>query len=112
MAPQSPVHRARRFSIPGLVSFRAAGGVSWIEASIVNISRTGLLMAAAREGASQGDHLFLLLTLPCQARDECAAISCSGRVVRVDDVPPDGGVLVGVRILRYKLRGMRGDSRG
>lgn len=112
MTVKHPLRRAHRFVIPGLVSFRAYGATSWVDASVVNISRTGMLIAAARECASRGDHLLFLLTLPCHAREGRTGISCSGHVVRVDDSPTDGTALVGVRILRYKLRGRRDDSRG
>jgi hypothetical protein len=93
--------RAERFPIALAVQCRLPHRRTWIEATTVNVSRTGVLIRpSVRVDAPSGQVEFVMALPPCRAVP-LARIRCSGRVVRVG--AENGWALWALTIERYRF---------
>ena len=94
--------RAQRFTLRIPLSYRPLAEAEWIEGTIQNISRTGMLFRGTRPLAV-GTRLQLSLTLPLKASVPLSVtVLCRGTVARIH---PNKGSLpqIGAKFLESRL---------
>ncbi len=96
--------RATRFPLRMPLRYRATGQPQWREATVENISRSGVLFRSADLLPPQ-TLVELAFILPVGHASSGAAVDCQGHIVRtVESAAPDALPALAVRISDYNIR--------
>ena len=96
--------RAQRFGISMSMHFRPLQEISWLEAEVENISRSGILFRAPRP-LDVNTRIEMRFNLPLEMGGEAGAhVVCAGEITRV--IPPptsEERPTLAARIFDYRL---------
>lgn len=76
------IARAYRYPLVAPVLYRRAGRRAWSDGVSVNMSRTGLLFATARDVIPTGERIEFRIRLPNHAGARSCEVQCMGKVMR------------------------------